>query len=123
MKNILIVGLGGCLGAVIRYKLGGLVMHHTESWKFPAATFSVNIAGCLAAGILMALAVKHDYFSEPLRLLLFTGLLGGFTTFSAFGLDTVFLIQRHHIGWAAVYIGATLAAGIGVLWAAYSAVR
>jgi CrcB protein len=123
MKEILIVGIGGCIGAVARYKIGGLVMHHTSSWKIPAGTMAVNIAGCLIAGILMALAVRHDYFKETTRLLMFTGILGGFTTFSAFGLDTVFLIQKQEFAWAAIYSTGTVIFGILVLWLAFTAVK
>jgi CrcB protein len=116
MKSMLIVGFGGCIGAIIRYKLSGLVMHHTEGWKFPAGTFAVNVIGCLVAGIMMALAIKHNYFSPNIRLLIFTGLLGGFTTFSAFGVDTVYLLERHEIFWAGLYVLLTVLAGITALW-------
>ena len=103
MKNILLVGVGGFIGAVFRYKTSGLILHHTVNWKFPAGTFLVNCCGCLMTGILMALAVKQDFFSPGTRLLLFTSILGGFTTFSAFGLETVYLLQRHEIFWAGLY--------------------
>ena len=94
IKQILIVALGGAVGSVLRYKLGGFALHHTQSWNFPVSTFSVNIVGCFAIGILAALVEHHDLFSPSTRLLLFTGLLGGFTTFSAFGYESVFLLRR-----------------------------
>ena len=94
MKQFWIVGLGGFIGAVTRYKLGGAVLHHTTDWKFPLSTFVVNVLGCLIAGILASLVEKHDFFTPSLRLFLFTGLLGGFTTFSAFGMETVYLLQK-----------------------------
>jgi CrcB protein len=87
------------------------------------STFAVNVAGCLVAGVLMALAVKHDLMSPSVRLVLFTGLLGGFTTFSAFGLETVYLIERHEILWAGLNVVATVLAGIGVLWAGMTVIR
>lgn len=93
-KQILIVALGGAVGSVLRYKLGGFALHRTQSWNFPVSTFSVNIVGCFAIGILAALVEHHDLFSPSTRLLLFTGLLGGFTTFSAFGYESVFLLRR-----------------------------
>lgn len=123
MKNLLLVGAGGFIGAVLRYKLGGLVFHHTETWKFPAGTFVVNVVGCLVAGVLMGLVVKHGCFSPATRLLLFTGILGGFTTFSAFGVETVTLLQEKEILWAGVYVMATVLAGILGLWIAMQAVR
>jgi hypothetical protein len=52
MYQILIVGIGGFLGSVARYKLGGLVLHHTVDWRFPLATFVVNVVGCVVAGVL-----------------------------------------------------------------------
>lgn len=116
MKEILCAGAGGFIGAVLRYKLSGAVLHHTVNWKFPASTFLVNVLGCLAAGVLSALIVKHDSFTPVMRVLIITGVLGGFTTFSAFGVETVYLIERHAWGWAGLYVASTIAAGMGVLW-------
>ncbi len=123
MKNILLVGIGGFVGAVLRYKIGGLVLHYTPNWKFPAGTFLVNCTGCIVAGILMALAVKHQLFSPSTRLVLFTGLLGGFTTLSAFGLETMYLIQRHELIWAGVYVMATVFVGLVAMWACVTLIR
>ena len=122
MKNVLLAGLGGFVGAMLRYKIGGIILHHTENWKFPAATFAVNTFGCLATGLLMALAVKHELFSPGTRILLFTGILGGFTTFSAFGFETVYLLQRHEVLWAGLYVISTVFVGILALWFGMSAV-
>jgi CrcB protein len=123
MTNVLLVGAGGFIGAVLRYKLGGVVLHHTVNWKFPMSTFAVNVAGCLVAGVLMGLAVKHECFSQQTRLLLFTGILGGFTTFSAFGVETVTLLQDREFLWAGAYVLATVLAGILSLWLALVATR
>ena len=122
MTALLLVGLGGALGAMSRYKLGGLVLHHSTDWKFPLSTFVVNVTGCLAAGILAGLVEKHDLFPPQARLFLFTGLLGGFTTFSAFGLETVYLIQRHEWFWASANVAASCACGILALWLAMKTV-
>ena len=86
-------------------------------------TFLVNVLGCLAAGILMALATKQGLFSENTRLVLFFGLLGGFTTFSAFGLETVDLLQRQEFLWAGLYVMLTVFVGLLALWLGMSAVR
>jgi CrcB protein len=116
--HLLLVGLGGALGAIARYLLSGFIFHHYSDWKFPLPTFLVNVLGCLAAGILAGFAVKQDWFSEQHRLFLFTGILGGFTTFSAFGVETVHLLRDGHIGIAALYVGLSVVVGIGVLWGA-----
>ncbi|MEP6608002.1 MAG: fluoride efflux transporter CrcB [Burkholderiaceae bacterium] len=116
MKAILLVALGGALGSVARYKLSGVILHHTLNWKFPAGTFAVNVIGCLIAGVMAGLAEKHDLISPDARLLIFTGLLGGFTTFSAFGLETMFLLRRGEVWVAAANIGISVLAGLFALW-------
>ena len=116
MKEMALVALGGAMGSVARFKLSGLVLHHTIGWKFPAGTFVVNVVGCLVAGLLAGLAEEHDLISPEARLLLFTGVLGGFTTFSAFGLETMFLIRRGDIAIAAANVGLSVALGLAFLW-------
>ena len=116
MKSILLVGLGGFIGSVARYKLGGLVLHLTAQERFPYGTFAVNILGCLAIGILAGFAERYELFGPGTRLFLFTGLLGGFTTFSAFGLDAVFLVRRGELLVAALYAGASVVLGIAAVW-------
>lgn len=116
MKALLLVALGGAVGSVARYKLSGYILHHTIDWRFPAGTFAVNVAGCLAAGVLAGLAEEHDLFSPDTRVLLFSGLLGGFTTFSAFGLETMFLLKRGDIAIAAANVLLSVTAGLAALW-------
>jgi CrcB protein len=116
MKGLLLVALGGAVGSVARFRLSGLVLHHTIGWKFPAGTFAVNVIGCLIAGVLAGLAEKYDYFSADARLLLFTGLLGGFTTFSAFGLETMLLLKRGEWLVAGSNIVLSVIAGLAALW-------
>lgn len=116
MKGILIVALGGAIGSVARFKLSGYILHHTIDWRFPAATFVVNVAGCLVAGILAGLAEKHHVLSADTRLFLFTGVLGGFTTFSAFGLETMFLLKRGEVLVAGANVVLSVVAGLAALW-------
>jgi fluoride exporter len=111
-KQIVIVALGGAIGSIARYKLGGFALHHTQAWNFPVSTFSINVAGCFAIGILAALVEHHDLFSPSIRLLLFTGLLGGFTTFSAFGYESVFLLRRGLIWLATSYAALSVVCGL-----------
>jgi CrcB protein len=116
VKGILLVALGGAFGSVARYKLSGWVLHHTIDWKFPAGTFAVNVLGCLVAGVLAGVVEKHGVLSPETRLLLFTGVLGGFTTFSAFGLETMFLLKRGDILVAGLNIVLSVIAGLLALW-------
>jgi fluoride exporter len=116
MKNLLIVGVGGCVGSVARYVLGGWVLHLTAQERFPYSTFAVNVAGCLVAGVLAGLAEKLDLFGPEARLLLFTGVLGGFTTFSAFGLETTYLLRRGETVVAAAYVFGSVLLGVLALW-------
>ena len=116
LKDLLVVALGGALGSAARYKLSGYVLHHTLDWKFPAGTFAVNVLGCLVAGALAGLAEKHELFSAQTRLLLFTGILGGFTTFSAFGLETMHLLRRGDVLIAGSNIVLSVVLGLAALW-------
>ena len=116
MNAILLVALGGAIGSVARYTLSGAILHHTIDWRFPAGTFAVNVVGCLVAGMLAGLAEKHALFTADARLFLFTGLLGGFTTFSAFGLETMFLIKRGELAVAGANVVLSVLAGLLALW-------
>lgn len=116
MKGLLLVGLGGFIGSIARYKLGGLVLHLTAQERFPYSTFAINALGCLTVGILAGLAERYELFGPEARLFLFTGLLGGFTTFSAFGLDAMFLLRRSELWVAALYVGASVGIGIAAVW-------
>jgi CrcB protein len=116
VQQIILVGLGGCFGAIARYKLGGFVLHHAPDWRFPLSTFVVNLLGCFVAGILAGLVERQHWFSADTRVFLFAGVLGGFTTFSAFGIDTLFLIQRSENVVALIYVALSVLCGIAALW-------
>ena len=92
-KNILWVGLGGALGSIARF-LSQKYILKLFPHAFPIGTFAVNIVGCFLIGVFFALAGKHEYFTPPFRLLLMTGFCGGFTTFSAFTLEGMELLQQ-----------------------------
>lgn len=116
MRSIFVVALGGALGSVARLKLSGWVLHRSIEWRFPLGTFLVNVAGCLAIGILAGFAAKEDLLSAEARLFLFTGVLGGFTTFSAFGLETFYLMRRGELFVAGTYVVASILVGLMALW-------
>ncbi len=118
MQAILLVALGGAVGSLLRYETGALVLRYTGPAAFPWGTFAVNVTGCLIAGLLAGLGERHAFLTAELRLLVFTGFLGGFTTFSAFGVETVALIERGQWGLAAVYVVASVLCGLAALWLA-----
>lgn len=118
-----LVGIGGGLGAIMRYALGGWVLHHSENARFPVSTFVINILGCLVAGLLTGLAEKYGLFSEQGKIFLFTGILGGFTTYSAFGLETTLLLRRGEYGIAAAYVSLSIAVGVAALWMGIRAIE
>lgn len=115
------VGLGGAIGAVLRYQAGrgmtSLTGQHGAA-SFPWPTLSVNVAGSLAMGLLFGWLARHGTnagTTEPLRLFLGVGLLGGFTTFSAFSLDMMLLIERGQPGLALLYAASSMVAGLAGL--------
>ena len=116
MKDLLLVGVGGFIGSVARYKLGGLVLHLAAQQRFPYSTFAVNVLGCLVMGLLAGAAARYEVFGPGTRLLLFTGVLGGFTTFSAFGLEATQLVRRGEFWLAALYAGSSVVLGIAAVW-------
>jgi CrcB protein len=120
MHPVLVVGAGGFLGSILRYKLGGVVLHHALGARFPAATLVVNVLGCLAAGVLAGWAESRSAVPGGLgmtaRLFLITGFCGGFTTFSAFGLETMHLVRRHSPGLASLNVALSVAGGLGGVW-------
>ncbi len=92
MLNILYVGVGGAVGAALRYGISGLSRVWFEG-RFPVGTLAVNLLGCLAIGLLTPVMLEHRLVSPHVRLLLLTGLLGGLTTFSTFGYETFELVN------------------------------
>jgi CrcB protein len=121
MKQLALVAIGGALGAVARWALGGWVLHRTGG-EFPWGTLVVNLLGCLVAGVLAGLIVRHNAFSADARLFLMTGVLGGFTTFSAFGVDTAYLLSDKKYVSAVSYVLLSVVGGIAILFAVMTAI-
>jgi fluoride exporter len=107
----LLVAFGGGMGAWLRFLAGRIAV----PGAFPYATLGVNVAGSLAMGLLAGWLARQSGGGESVRLLIGVGLLGGFTTFSAFSLELVQLTQRGALGSAALYAGLSLAGGIAGL--------
>lgn len=106
LTTLLQVALGGAIGASGRY-LTGLLAVRWLGHGFPWGTLAVNVIGSFAMGVLVV--VLAHYHATRFAPLLMTGMLGGFTTFSAFSLDAVTLFQRGALGTAALYVGASVA--------------
>ncbi len=122
MKNVLIVALGGGIGAAGRH-LVGLLMMRLFGTGFPYGTLTVNILGSFLMGLLIATLSRMDGSSHGLRLLVATGMLGGFTTFSSFSLDFATLWERGQMELAAGYAAITVIVSIAALFAALWLVR
>ncbi len=123
MKQFLLVGLGGGLGSMARYGVARWMLITGAPPFFPWATFTVNVVGCLIIGLLAGMADRYHLFSDNVTLLLFTGLLGGFTTFSSFGLETILLLRRGEWGVASVYVIGSLLLGLLAVWLGMRAVE
>ncbi len=119
MNHILIVAAGGAVGSVARH-LVGLAALRAFGPRFPVGTLAVNIFGCLAMGLFIAMLARRWQGSPDLRLLVATGFLGGFTTFSAFSLDFATLWERGEaataFAYAALSVLLSLAAVFAGLW-------
>ena len=100
------IGLGGFVGAVSRYAVGGVVQNISRSIAFPHGTIAVNVIGCFLIGGLAYLAETRSLFSANTRLFLFIGVLGAFTTFSTFANETLELIRDNKHGFAMLNISA-----------------
>ncbi len=114
--KILLLAVAGAGGTLLRYAISLAVAQWGRSANFPIATLAVNVLGCVAIGIVAALADSRQMLSPDMRLILTTGLLGGFTTFSAFGLETMTLLGAGHTTRAALYVGASLLAALAGTW-------
>lgn len=104
MMEIISVAVGGALGAVCRYLLGNFISRASGS-ALPWGTFAINIIGCFCMGLLMTLIVERGLLPAAWRLFLCVGLLGGFTTFSSFGYESLMLLTEGNIAAAAAYSG------------------
>lgn len=116
MKHLLLVAAGGAIGSSLRH----LVNVASLRWfgaGFPWATLLVNLAGCFAMGVLIELIARKFGATQDVRLFVATGVLGGFTTFSAFSLDAAVLWERGAHSLAALYVGATLAGTLAAIFA------
>jgi CrcB protein len=122
MIQILLVAIGGAIGSVARYLTGQLTFRLFGP-NFPWGTLTVNVIGSLAIGIFAELIARKFSATPELRLLLITGFLGGFTTFSAFSLDVAVLIERGSTLSAFIYLIASMLISLLAVFAGLAIVR
>lgn len=122
MRKIILIGLAGLIGTLCRYWLSGLVARQYGE-NFPWGTLVVNVLGCFLAGSLFCLMEERFLVSPTLRSVVLIGLLGGFTTFSSFGLQTFTLLREGELALAALNVTLSNLLGLLMLWAGYSLVK
>ena len=120
MMKLLLIGSGGFIGSVLRYLVSGSVQTASQSIAFPYGTLAVNVIGCFFIGFLSELAESRSFLSPDTRAFLIVGILGGFTTFSAFGNETMNLLRDGEQALAMMNVSAQILLGLGAVWLGYT---
>ena len=115
IRTLLLIAIGGAIGSVLRY-LTAIVVQKYYAAAFPLATFITNIVGCLLIGVFTGWMHKHQLCHANFKWFFITGFCGGYTTFSAFGLENYSLLQNHQSAIALLYIGASIFSGLAAVW-------
>jgi CrcB protein len=118
VKAILLIGVAGAAGAVSRYGVGVLA-GRTLGENFAYGTLAVNVLGCLVLGVLVQFERSTDLVTHPLRLLAMVGFLGAFTTFSAFGFETLRYLEQGAAHLAMLNVSANVVLGLAAVWGGY----
>ncbi len=116
MNKLLLIGVGGFIGSVLRYLVSGYIQQLTKSIVFPYGTLAVNVAGCMVIGFLSYLADTRGLFTTETGTFAFVGLLGGFTTFSTFGNETLNFLRDGENIFALVNVGLHIGGGLTAVW-------
>lgn len=116
IPHVLLVGTGGFVGSVLRYLVSGLVLRTVPAATFPVGTVAVNLLGCFAIGVAGGLTESHQLLTGEARLFLLIGVLGGFTTFSTFGYETIALLRDASYVRAGSNILLHILLGLGAVW-------
>ncbi|MDR3490521.1 MAG: fluoride efflux transporter CrcB [Gammaproteobacteria bacterium] len=123
MHNLLLAGLGGFIGSVFRFLLTALTYRWLNYPIFPYGTLLVNVTGCFIIGLLNGIAENQNVFSPELRVFMFVGVLGGFTTYSSFGYETFALFRDDQLGVAGLNILLQLSLGFLAVWLGFQLSR
>jgi len=115
--KLFLAGIGGFIGSSLRYAVTGYVQTWSKSIAFPYGTLAVNLIGCFLIGFLSQLAESRGVLTAESRTFVFIGILGGFTTFSAFGNETMNLWREGENLLAMANVAAHLLLGLGAVWA------
>ncbi|MTI86983.1 MAG: fluoride efflux transporter CrcB [Balneolaceae bacterium] len=121
--KILAVGAGGFIGASGRYLVSVLAVQQFQNTDIPYGTAIANLLGCFIIGVLAALFQKYEWGQEELRLFLFVGMLGGFTTFSTFAHESFLLWETGESLFALLNLGLQIVLGLVLVWLGYMMVR
>lgn len=119
VSEILLVGSGGCLGSIARFLLSSAIVDKTSEISLPLGTITVNILGCAIIGLLVGISTNSIFPDYNWKLFLLTGVLGGFTTFSAFGLESFLLFKQQEFLWALLNLIGSPIVGTLAVWAGY----
>ncbi|MDA1096757.1 MAG: fluoride efflux transporter CrcB [Chloroflexi bacterium] len=123
MAVILFVGAGGFLGAILRFLIGGWVQNLQGQPAFPYGTTTVNVLGCLILGVIGGLVEGRQLFNPEVRAFLMVGLLGGFTTFSTFGYETMQLARDGEVMAALANVTLQVGLGLAAVWIGFGVAR
>lgn len=118
IRNFLLIGIGGGIGSMLRYGASLLVGQKT----FPLATLLINIIGSFIIGLVIAAALKQD-INNNWKLFLATGICGGFTTFSAFSLENLQLLQNERYGLFVLYLALSIVGGLAAVWCGFKLIQ
>ena len=115
MLKYVLVGIGGCLGSILRFWLGSYIGGKMGT-RFPYGTFVVNITGSFLIGLVLALLTARTQWSANWRYLIPIGFIGGYTTFSSFEFETLRTMQDGRIGLGLLYVATSVIAGLVAVW-------
>src|SRR6476620_11145888 len=122
MQKTILIAVAGLIGTLLRYWLSGLVARQYGE-TFPWGTMAVNLVGCFLAGAVFYVTEERFLISPTIRTIILIGFLGGFTTFSSYGLQTFTLLRDGEFGLATLNMAASNVFGLMMVWAGYASAR